>query len=59
MSDTVTIENQWASAAETGMAEISAVFGTVSNKGDHEARMILPGVVAPGAYLGQMLLESR
>ena len=37
MASTVTIENQWASSAETGMA---AVFGTLSNKGDHEARIV-------------------
>ena len=37
MASTVTIENQWASAAETGMA---AVFGTISNKGDHEGRIV-------------------
>ena len=37
MASTVTIENQWASSAETGMA---AVFGTISNKGDHEARIV-------------------
>jgi copper(I)-binding protein len=37
MASTVTIENQWASAAETGMA---AVFGTIANKGDHEARIV-------------------
>ncbi len=37
MASTVTIENQWASSAETGMA---AVFGTFSNKGDHEARIV-------------------
>lgn len=37
MASTVTIENQWASSAETGMA---AVFGTISNKGDHDARIV-------------------
>lgn len=37
MASTVTIDNQWASAAETGMA---GVFGTISNNGDHEARVV-------------------
>jgi periplasmic copper chaperone A len=37
MASTVTIENQWANSAETGMA---AVFGTFSNKGGHEARIV-------------------
>jgi periplasmic copper chaperone A len=37
MASTVTIENQWASSAETGMA---GVFGTFSNKGDHEVRIV-------------------
>nr|WP_163690945.1 copper chaperone PCu(A)C [Mycolicibacterium gadium] len=37
MASTVTVENQWASSAETGMA---AVFGTFSNTGDHEARIV-------------------
>jgi periplasmic copper chaperone A len=37
MASSVAIENQWASSAETGMA---AVFGTISNKGDHEARIV-------------------
>lgn len=37
MASTVTIENQWASGAETGMA---ALFGTISNNGDHEARIV-------------------
>lgn len=33
MASTVTIENQWASSADTGIA---AVFGTFSNKSDHD-----------------------
>jgi copper(I)-binding protein len=37
MANTVTVENQWASSAETGMA---AVFGTFANAGDHEARIV-------------------
>ena len=37
MASTVIIDNQWASAAETGMA---ALFGTISNNGDHEARIV-------------------
>jgi copper(I)-binding protein len=37
MASTVTVENQWASSAETGMA---AVFGTFSNTGDHDARIV-------------------
>ncbi|WP_333894420.1 copper chaperone PCu(A)C [Mycolicibacterium gadium] len=37
MASTVTVENQWASSAETGMA---AVFGTFSNAGDHDARIV-------------------
>ncbi len=37
MASTVAIENQWASSADTGMA---AVFGTFSNKGDDEARIV-------------------
>ena len=34
---TVTLTNQWASAAETGMA---AVFGTFTNTGHHEAHIV-------------------
>jgi len=37
MASTVTMENQWASSAETEMA---AVFGTLSNTSDHEARIV-------------------
>ena len=37
MASAVTVENQWASSAETGMA---AVFGTISNSGDHDARIV-------------------
>ena len=37
MASTVTIENQWASSAETGMA---AVFGTISNSGDRDVRIV-------------------
>lgn len=37
MASTVTVENQWASSAETGMA---AVFGTFSNSGEHDARIV-------------------
>lgn len=37
MASTVTIENQWASSADTGMA---AVFGTLNNTGHHEARIV-------------------
>jgi copper(I)-binding protein len=37
MASTVTFENQWASSAETGMA---AVFGTITNKGDRDARIV-------------------
>ena len=37
MASTVTVENQWASSTETEMA---AVFGTFSNTGDHDARIV-------------------
>lgn len=37
MGSTVTVENQWASSAETEMA---AVFGTFTNTGDHDARIV-------------------
>lgn len=37
MASTVTVENQWASSAETGMA---AVFGTFSNTGERDARIV-------------------
>jgi len=37
MASTVTVENQWASSAETEMA---AVFGTFANKGDRDARIV-------------------
>ncbi|WP_099042432.1 copper chaperone PCu(A)C [Mycobacterium neglectum] len=40
MASSVTIENQWASSAETGMAGMAGVFGTFSNKGDDEARIV-------------------
>lgn len=36
-ASTVTLTNQWASAAETGMA---AVFGTVTNTGHHDAHLV-------------------
>lgn len=37
MAATVTISDQWASSAEMGMA---AVFGTFTNTGHHEARIV-------------------
>lgn len=37
MAEHVTFGNQWASAAETGMA---AVFGTFTNTGHHAARVV-------------------
>lgn len=37
MADTVTFGEQWASSADTGMA---AVFGTFTNSGHHEARIV-------------------
>ena len=37
MAESVTLKNQWASSAETGMA---AVFGTFANAGHHEARIV-------------------
>ena len=37
MASTVTVENQWASSAET---EMTAVFGTFSNAGRHDARIV-------------------
>ena len=37
MASSVTIADQWVSAAETGMA---AVFGTFTNTGHHEARIV-------------------
>jgi hypothetical protein len=37
MADTVTIGEQWASSADMGMA---AVFGTFTNSGHHEARVV-------------------
>lgn len=37
MADTVTISEQWASSADMGMA---AVFGTLTNSGHHEARIV-------------------
>lgn len=37
MASTVTVTDQWASSAETGMA---AVFGTLNNTGHHEARLV-------------------
>ncbi|MCH9669643.1 MAG: copper chaperone PCu(A)C [Actinomycetia bacterium] len=37
MASTVTFEDQWASSADTGMA---AVFGTLTNTGHHEARIV-------------------
>ena len=40
MASTVTIANQWASAADSGMAGMAGVFGTISNKGDHEVRIV-------------------
>lgn len=40
MASTVTVENQWASAAETEMAGMSGVFGTFSNTGGHDARIV-------------------
>jgi periplasmic copper chaperone A len=40
MASTVAIENRWASSAETGMAGMAGVCGTISNKGDHEARIV-------------------
>lgn len=40
MASTITVENQWASSAATGMAGMAAVFGTFSNSGDHDARIV-------------------
>ncbi|MBI3228292.1 MAG: copper chaperone PCu(A)C [Mycolicibacterium cosmeticum] len=37
MAAEVTVSDQWASAAESGMA---AVFGTFANAGHHEARIV-------------------
>ncbi|MFV9632234.1 copper chaperone PCu(A)C [Mycobacterium neumannii] len=37
MASEVTLADQWASAAETGMA---AVFGTLTNAGHHDARIV-------------------
>jgi periplasmic copper chaperone A len=37
MASTVTIGDQWASSADMGMA---AVFGTLTNTGRHEARVV-------------------
>jgi copper(I)-binding protein len=37
MAAGVTVRDQWASAADTGMA---AVFGTFANNGHHEARIV-------------------
>ncbi|KKW64567.1 copper chaperone PCu(A)C [Mycolicibacterium elephantis] len=37
MAETVTIADQWASAADAGMA---AVFGTFSNTGHHDAHIV-------------------
>lgn len=37
MASTVAMENQWANSAETGMA---AVFGTFSNEGERDARIV-------------------
>ena len=37
MASTVAVENQWASSADTGMA---AVFGTITNTGGHEIRIV-------------------
>ncbi|MUL83093.1 MULTISPECIES: copper chaperone PCu(A)C [unclassified Mycolicibacterium] len=37
MADTVQVSEQWASAAESGM---TAVFGTVTNTGHHDARIV-------------------
>lgn len=37
MASTVTIADQWANSAETGMA---AVFGNFTNTGHHEARIV-------------------
>lgn len=37
MASTVTIKDQWASSADTGMA---AVFGTITNTGHHEASIV-------------------
>lgn len=37
MADTVTLGEQWASAADSGMA---AVFGTFTNSGHHDARIV-------------------
>lgn len=37
MASSVTVADQWASSAETGMA---AVFGTFTNTGHHDARIV-------------------
>lgn len=37
MAETVTVENQWANAAETGMA---AVFGSLANTGGRDAQIV-------------------
>ena len=45
MADTVTIGEQWASAADSGMA---AVFGTFTNTGHHDARIVAGSSPAAG-----------
>jgi copper(I)-binding protein len=45
MAETVTVAEQWASAADMGMA---AVFGTFTNTGHHEARIVAGSSPAAG-----------
>ncbi|GJF10895.1 hypothetical protein NGTWS0302_06380 [Mycolicibacterium cyprinidarum] len=45
MAEAVTLSNQWASSAETGMA---AVFGTFTNTGHHAAHIVSASSPAAG-----------
>lgn len=45
MASAVTMTNQWASSAESGM---TAVFGTLANAGHHEARIVSGSSPAAG-----------
>lgn len=45
MAEAVTIAEQWASSADMG---ITAVFGTFTNTGDHEARIVRGSSPAAG-----------
>ena len=49
MAATVTITDQWASAADTGM---TAVFGTLANSGHHDARIV--SATSPAAKAVEM-----